>query len=89
MIGNKNLELNQTGGQGGNTKAVSMFRLVELCIVQLCLNSILFIVFSQLLDISVQQLCDGRGEELGGEEAQPAHHQDSGRHHGAEAGEVQ
>jgi hypothetical protein len=30
MIGNKNLELNQTVGQGGNTKAVSMFRLVKM-----------------------------------------------------------
>jgi hypothetical protein len=29
MVGNKNLELNETVGQGGNTKALSMFRLVN------------------------------------------------------------
>ena len=84
MIGNKNLELNQVAGQQGTTKAVSMFRLVGWGVIW-CLIETIF----QLLDITVQQLCHGGGQEPGGQEAQPPHHQDSGRHHGAEAMQVQ
>ena len=50
MIGSKNMELNQAVGQGGTTKAVSMFRLDKSQIM----FQLLCIFYSQLFDIPIQ-----------------------------------